>query len=134
MEGLKAFEGILCGQELIVHTDHLNLLYSDMPSQRMVQWRLLMEEFHPTVKHVAGKENDAADALSRLDITGYPSDVIQWGTPNPPLTYNNEVNEQLNLLFPVAAEQAINTKFPLSPDLIHYYQKQDKDLQHRITK
>ena len=39
-----------------------------MQSQRMVQWRLLMEEFYPTVIHVAGKDNDAADALSRLDI------------------------------------------------------------------
>ena len=68
VEGMKAFEGILRGCELIVHTDHLNLLYSEMPSQRMVRWRLLMEEFHPTVLHVAGKDNDAADTLSRLDI------------------------------------------------------------------
>ena len=27
-----------------------------------------MEEFHPTVVHVVGKENDAVDALSQLDI------------------------------------------------------------------
>ena len=68
VEGMKAFEGILRGQEVVVHTDHLNLLYSDMPSQRMICWRLLMEEFHQTVLHVAGKDNDAADALSRLDL------------------------------------------------------------------
>ena len=43
VEGMKAFEGILRGQEVTIHTDHLNLLYSDMLSQRMVQWRLLME-------------------------------------------------------------------------------------------
>ena len=64
VEGMKAFEGILRGQDITVHTDHLNLLYSDMPSQRMVRWRLLMEEFHPTVVHVAGKDDDTADALS----------------------------------------------------------------------
>jgi hypothetical protein len=132
IEGLKAFEGILRGQDLTVHTDHLNLLYSDMPSQRMVRWRLLLEEFHPTIKHVAGKDNDAADALSRLDITEQPSDVIQWGTINQPLTYSDEIAERINLLFPVAAERALNHKFPLSPDLIYYYQKRDTEISKRL--
>ena len=34
--GFKAFEGMIRGQELTVHTDHLNLLYQSMLSQRMV--------------------------------------------------------------------------------------------------
>ena len=33
----KSFEGILRGMEVTVHTDHLNLLYKNLPSQRMVQ-------------------------------------------------------------------------------------------------
>ena len=77
VEGLKAFEGILRGQDVTIHTDHLNLLYQQMPTQRMIRWRLLMEEFHPVVKHVAGKDNDAADALSRLDITDDPADTVE---------------------------------------------------------
>ena len=64
VEGFKAFEGILRGTEVTVHTDHMNLLYKSLPSQRMVRWRLLLEEFHPQFKHVAGVDNDAADALS----------------------------------------------------------------------
>ena len=36
VEGLKAFEGMLYGQRITVHTDHLNLLYKNNPSQRTV--------------------------------------------------------------------------------------------------
>ena len=134
VEGLKAFEGILRGQELIVHTDHLNLLYSDMPSQRMVRWRLLMEEFNPTVKHVAGKDNDAADALSRLDMKDEPMDTTEWEMSNPPLTYASEIEERIHLLFPIATERALNSKFALSPDLISHYQKKDPILKARLEK
>ena len=50
MEGLKFFEGIIRGQDVVVHKDHLNLLYQAMPAQQMVRWRLLLEEFYPIVK------------------------------------------------------------------------------------
>ena len=36
VEGLKAFEGILRGQDVTIHTDHLNILYTSTPSQRIV--------------------------------------------------------------------------------------------------
>jgi len=130
VEGLKAFEGILRGQQLIVYTDHLNLLYNNMPTQRMVRWRLLLEEFNPIVKHVAGEKNDAADALSRLDMSDKPYDVQEWDTPNPPLTYADEMNERINLLFPMASERELkDDAFPLAPDLIQYYQEKDSQLQ-----
>ena len=65
-EGLKAFDGAVRGTKIIVHIDHLNLLYKGDPSQRMIRWRMLIEEYHPTFVHVKGKNNDAVDALSRL--------------------------------------------------------------------
>ena len=58
--GVGAFGGTLRGQQLVVHTDHLNLLYNGMPTQRMIRWRLLVGGPNPIVKHVAGKGNDAA--------------------------------------------------------------------------
>ena len=64
IEGFKAFEGMIRGQELIMHTDHLNLLYQSMPSQPMVRWRLMFKEWQPTIKHVARVDNHGADALS----------------------------------------------------------------------
>ena len=96
VEGFKVSEGIFRGVEVTVHTDHLNLLYRNLPSQRMVQWRLLLEEYHPFFKHMTSVENDAADALSRLEMRFKASDELKWEPPNPRLTYrrNNE-NDQL---------------------------------------
>ena len=37
VEGFKAFEGILRGTHVTVHTDHLNLLYTKLPSQQMIR-------------------------------------------------------------------------------------------------
>ena len=54
-----------------------------MPTQRMVHWRLLLEEFHPIVKNVTGKDNDAADTLSRLDTSDNDGfDEMEWGSNN----------------------------------------------------
>ena len=76
VKGFKAFEGILRGTDVTVYTDHMSLLYKSLPSQQMVRWILLLEEFHPQFKHVAGVDNNAADALSRLDIVYKASDTV----------------------------------------------------------
>ena len=67
VETLKEFKNILLGQNIIVHTDHKNLLYEKSSSNRVIRWRLLFEEFAPTFLHIAGAKNVVADALSRLD-------------------------------------------------------------------
>ena len=77
IEFMKAFQGMILGFELIVHTNHLNLLYHKLPNQRMCRWRLMMEEFHPTVVHCAGINNDSADALSRLPMKRKREDEIE---------------------------------------------------------
>jgi hypothetical protein len=38
-----------------------------MSTARIIQWRLLIEEFGPTFLHIKGEKNVIADALSRLD-------------------------------------------------------------------
>ena len=57
------------GQKLVVHTDHLNLLYKKLASARLIRWRMLLEEFGPKVEHIKGKKNIVADALSHLDLS-----------------------------------------------------------------
>ena len=52
----------------MVHTDHKNIVYGNLSNDRIVQWRLLLEEFGPRYEHVAGRDNVVADALSRLDL------------------------------------------------------------------
>jgi hypothetical protein len=66
VETLKEFRDILLGQQVIVHTDHLNILYGRLANDRITRWRLLLEECGPKYVHIAGKNNTVADALSRL--------------------------------------------------------------------
>ena len=54
VEGMKAFKGMIRGYEVIIHNNHLNLLYKKLPNQRMIRWRLLLEDFNPVVKHIRG--------------------------------------------------------------------------------
>ena len=90
VKGLKAFSGVISGQDLIVHMDHLNLLYNKLPSQRMTRWRLLLlEEYHLKVVHISGVDKDAADALSRLDINDKANNARVWGEKSKQLEYVN---------------------------------------------
>ena len=90
VEGVKAFEGMIRGFEVVLHTDHLNLLYNKLPNQRMTRWRLMLEEFHQKVVHVAGVDNKASDALSRLPMKRKAHDEIDWEEPMPRLRYEDE--------------------------------------------
>ena len=78
VERLEASEGRLSGQYGNIHTDHLNLLNNKCPGQRILRWRLILEAFYPRVPHMAGKDNDAADALSRRDMVNIEDDEVEW--------------------------------------------------------
>jgi hypothetical protein len=67
VESLKEFRDILLGQQVIVHTDHLNILYGKLTNDRITRWRLRLEEYGPKYVHIAGKNNIVADAVSRLE-------------------------------------------------------------------
>ena len=72
VEVLKEFRNILMGQQIIVHTDHENLTYKTQNSDRVMRWRLYIEEYSPDLQYVPGQNNVVADALSRLEIQTEP--------------------------------------------------------------
>ena len=57
------------GQQLVVHTDHKNLTCKNFNTERVMRWRLILEEFGPELRYVKGEDNVVADALSRLEMT-----------------------------------------------------------------
>ena len=69
VETLREFRNILLGQQIIVYTDHQNLTYKVFNTERVMRWRLLIEEYGPVLKYVKGSSNVVADALSRLALT-----------------------------------------------------------------
>ena len=76
VETLKEFRNILLGQKIKIYTDHKNLVHeSEMKtSQRVMRWRLLLEEYGPEIVYIKGKANVVADALSRLPRQG---DIVE---------------------------------------------------------
>ena len=73
VETLKEFRNILLGQQITIYTDHKNLCYKNFNTNRVMRWRLLLEEYGPTIKYIKGERNVVADALSRLDLHPQPS-------------------------------------------------------------
>ncbi len=68
VETLKEFKNILLGQEIKVYTDHKNLTFKQFNTERVMRWRLLLEEYGPEFEYIKGENNVVADALSRLDM------------------------------------------------------------------
>jgi hypothetical protein len=66
VETLKEFRTILLGQKIIIHTDHKNLTFGQLTSERVMRWRLYLEEYSPDISYIKGEQNVVADALSRL--------------------------------------------------------------------
>jgi hypothetical protein len=66
VETLKEFRNILLGQKIIVFTDHQNLTYKNFNTERVMRWRLILEEFGPELRYLKGEHNTVADGLSRL--------------------------------------------------------------------
>ena len=89
-------------------TDHKNLMYTGTlsESQRVMRWRMILEEFGPTIHHLAGADNVVADALSRLLSNRLESTEGPSSAP--------DVAEETKEMFATTRREAEDTTFPLA--------------------
>ena len=143
VETLKEFHNILFGQKIIVHTDHLNILYKNMANPRITRWRLLLEEYGAKFEHIKGELNVVADTLSRHpnadpeeddDVTVPTGKKLAYFVANI-LTLEEDDETQYtyaNLVNKEDLEDAATCA--ISPKTISQYQKQDRELLRKANK
>ena len=70
VEVLKEYRNMLLGIDVTLIIDHKDLLSVNTTSpERVMYWRLLLEEYGVKLKYIKGGHNVVADAFSRLIIT-----------------------------------------------------------------
>jgi RNase H-like domain found in reverse transcriptase len=69
VETPKEYCNILLGQQIEVFTNHKNLVYKTFNTERIMRWRLIIEEFGPKLTYIKRASNIVADALSRMRLT-----------------------------------------------------------------
>jgi len=102
VETLKMFRTILMGQQLIVHTDHENLTYKHFNSDRVMRWRLFIEEYSPDLRYIKGEKNIVADAMSRLEMLDTPMDKADFTEALRAKFYGFEDDDLPDTAFPLS--------------------------------
>ena len=116
VEVCKEFRTILLGQQLTIYTDHENLTYKNFNSDRVLRWRLFLEEYSPDIQWLKGQSNLVADALSRLP------------TNSEPLPESHFTEELRSFHYCYAQQEIEEQPFPLRFSLIEKHQLRDKSL------
>ena len=116
VETLKEFRNILLGHKIVVYTDHKNLIYDNLQTDRVLRWRLLLEEFGVDIRYITGVTNIVADVLSRYPTTNEPKPMSD--APD------------LDTMSEIFAQEALEASvFPVNFNVLATYQQQDRDLQ-----
>lgn len=126
VETLQEFRPILFGAQLTIKTDHKNLTQPNIKSQRLLNWRLLIEEYAPHIQYIPGSANVGADVLSRFPIVeGEPSDLgLSMNMPD----IDNKTREVL-MNYPADVDA-----FPVNFDTVRAQQLIDQDLTYLLNR
>ena len=130
VETLREFRGILLGSDVRVYTDHQNLTHklTLFTTQRVLQWRLLLEEFRPTFRYRQGVTNFIADALSQVPMALTERESTRTDLRDKQAKQHELSMPDINLLdafleHPVFDEEG---RVPIQFSTIYEYQQNDQ--------
>ena len=66
---IKEFRNIILEHQITVYTDHKNLTNKMFNIERVMRWRIILEEFRPELKYIKGEKNVLANDLSRMNMS-----------------------------------------------------------------
>jgi transposase InsO family protein len=124
VETLRTFRSMLLGAKITVHTDHKNLTHklSTFTTQRVMRWRLLLEEYGPEFAYKKGSENCIADALSRVPT------LDENVTPAMPETRCVKVDDLWTECLWAMPKFDEQNRHPFRFETIKHYQSKDAEL------
>ena len=142
VETLKEFKGMLWGQQLVVYTDHQNLMRDalGLTSDRVYRWRLLLEEYGPEIVYIKGIDNTVADAISRLDFNPTPTTqrkecqnwmtfTKRWCKLSNSTAQSNSTKHHIESMNYVFANRSDDEEiYPLTVKEIRAEQQKDKEI------
>ena len=74
---LTTYQKLLYGSKVCLYTNHKNLTFKTFSVQRILRWRLFVDQFDCELRYIPGKENVLADCFSRLPQMEKPSAGIK---------------------------------------------------------
>ena len=104
---LKEYRNMLYGAEVHIHTDHKNLTHHKFNSQRVIRWRLFLEDFAPHMHYIRGQDNLVPDAISRMP---YDEEIHTYESPND--NYNQPEHFSFEIDEPKTAEIFVHQPVP----------------------
>lgn len=104
---LAEYRTMLFGARIKIFTDHRNLTFSGLTSQRVLRWRCFLESFNADWFYHPGKLNVLADAFSRLPKFDYSgAEKGQDDLSSNPIQFNPDQE-----VFPIYEDQEVFTTF-----------------------
>ena len=106
----------MLGQQIIVFADHKNLKFKTFNTERVIRWRLILEEYGPELRYIKEENNVVADALSRLAMLPLESQPTQLNMTEHFGLEENDLPEDAfplsdkNLMIHQQADKALLTK------------------------
>lgn len=112
---LSEYKTMLFGAKINIYTDHRNLTFSGLTSQRVLRWRCFLEQFNAKWYYFPGKLNVLADAFSRLpkfDFSGAEERQEEL-SKTPPILFDPDTNDGVSLFEEQLCDLAADDEFPV---------------------